>query len=304
MSTYSPLQSKSLCDVLREELGGWCHDPLFTPTDGMDALPEAFMKPNNNGWNTDVDLSKNIIYGIVVDTVKDNNNSVTVIGRDRATSNRIKITGDAVILTVPLQIIRQMNINLPIEMQKALANITYEAAAKMILQCKTRFWQKDVGQGGFTRTSLPIGQIHYPDWPGSGFTEKDRGLLVVYSWAHDAIIFGSQPKRHALANVVEQIKHIHPEIEEQFEVGTVQTWCSDQFAQGAFAALERSSYLTAMKALVTPTPRLYLAGEALSWSNGWIQGALFSGLMQAFNFTYYNESKIVFNPCDFMCSPI
>lgn len=100
----------------------------------------------------------------------------------------------------------------------------------MILQCKNRFWQKDIGQGGFTRTSLPIGQIYYPVWPGSGYTDGDRGLLVVYFWAKDALIFGSQPKRYALASAVRQIKHMHPETEERFEVGNVQTWCSDQFA--------------------------------------------------------------------------
>ena len=129
MSTYTPLNSKSLCSVLREDLGGWCHDPLYTPTEGVDALPKAFMSPNNSGWNTEVDLSKNVIYGIVVDTVKDINNGVTVIGTDRANSNKINVTGDAVILTVPLQILRQMNIDFPIEMQKPLANITYEASS-------------------------------------------------------------------------------------------------------------------------------------------------------------------------------
>ena len=266
----------------------------------MDSLPKSFAKPNSNGWNPEVDLSKKITFGLRVDTVEEDKDGITVKGRNRATSQKMKCTGDAVILTLPLQILRQMNIDFPTDKQKALANITYEASTKLILQCKKRFWQSDVGQGGFTRTNLPIGQIHYPDWPGSGYTDNDRGLLLVYTWAHDALIFGSQPKPLALASAVRQIKHIHPEIEEHFEVGNVQTWYSDQFAQGAFAALEPFQYMNAMKTLLTPTPRVYLGGEALSWSNGWIQGALFSGLMQAFNFTYYNESKEVFKPCDFL----
>ena len=162
MSTYTPLNSKSFCSVLREDLGGWCYD----------ALPKAFMSPNNSGWNTEVDLSKNIIYGIVVDTIKDINNGVTVIGTDRATSNKIKVTDDAVILKVPLQILRQMNIDFPIEMQKPLANITYEASSKMILQCKNRFWQKDIGQGASPgRVSL---SVRYTIQTGPGL-----GILMV-----------------------------------------------------------------------------------------------------------------------------
>ena len=290
--------SWSLPESLRDELGGWWEDPLSTPSEGMDVLPKAFMQPNKVGWNYDVDLSRNVIFGFAVDTVREDAKGVTVTGMNRTTNQSMTFTGDAVILTCPLQILRQLDVNLPIQKQKAIANITYEASTKVILQCKNRFWQSDVGQGGFSKTNLPVGQIHYPDWAGSGYGEEDRGLLVVYTWKHDALMFGSQPKDQAIASAVKQLSHLHPEIEKEFEVGDVEAWYNDPYAQGAFAALEPFEYMKAMETLVTPTARMYLAGEALSWSNGWIQGALFSGLMQAYNFTYQNESGSIFKPCE------
>ena len=298
VSTYTRSFSWSLPESLRDELGGWWEDPLSTPSDGMDVLPKAFMQPNKVGWNYDVELSSDVIYGFSVDTVTEEEKSVMVSGMNRTTNQNMTFTGDAVILTCPLQILRQLDVNLPIDKQKAIANITYEASTKVILQCKNRFWQPDVGQGGFSKTNLPIGQVHYPDWAGSGYDEADRGILVVYTWKHDALMFGSQPKEQAIASAVKQLSHLHPEIEKEFEVGEVEAWYNDPYAQGAYAALEPFEYMKAMRTLVTPTARMYLAGEALSWSNGWIQGALFSGLIQAFAFTFHNESGSTFKPCE------
>lgn len=98
----------NLADQLREELGGWWADPLYTLSQGMDTLSKAFMQPNKLGWNNDVDLSKNIIYGFIVDTVTENDYGVTVSGMNKTTHERMTFKGDAVFLTLQLQILRQI----------------------------------------------------------------------------------------------------------------------------------------------------------------------------------------------------
>ena len=108
----------------------------------MDSLPKSFTKPNSNGWNPEVDLSKKITFGLRVDTVEEDKDGITVKGRNRATSQKMKCTGDAVILTLPLQILRQMNIDFPTDKQKALANITYSQGRvkhDMRIAKKTRY---------------------------------------------------------------------------------------------------------------------------------------------------------------------
>ncbi|XP_053376961.1 L-amino acid oxidase-like [Mercenaria mercenaria] len=165
-----------------------------------------------------------------------------------------------------------------------------------MLQCKKRFWQKDVGQGGFSKTNMMIGQLHYPDFNGSGIGDDERGLLLVYTWQANALKYGSQPKDMAICSAVHDISKINPEIKHEFEVGTVQAWYSDPTSEGAFANLKPYEYIDHMNSLTKPTDTVYLAGEALSWSNGWIQGAIFSGLMQAYCFQSHQEDKEIVTP--------
>ena len=46
-----------------------------------------------------------------------------------------------------------------------------------------------------------------------------------------------------LAEAVEQIGEIHPEIKKEFEVGAVQAWYDDPSAQGAFCFLKPKQYI-------------------------------------------------------------
>ncbi|XP_045196150.2 L-amino acid oxidase-like [Mercenaria mercenaria] len=308
VSTYTPMFGEDLATYLREDLGKWWADPLKTPKLGMDTLPKAFTKRNKNGWNPDVDLSKNIKFGIMVTKVENTEKyvkgkkvkKVIVTGNNASTGHVESVEGDAVILTLPLQILRQIDIPFSIEKQKALSQISYGASTKVMLQCKTRFWQKDVGHGGFSKTNMMIGQLHYPYYEESGIGDDERGVLMVYTWQENALTYGSQPKDIAIRSAVHDISKIHSQIKDQFEVGVVQAWSSDPTSEGAFALLKPFEYIDHMKILTKPTETIYLAGEALSWSSGWIQGAIFSGLMQAYCFQSHLEDKEVRTPVSLM----
>ncbi|KAL3831345.1 hypothetical protein ACJMK2_023104 [Sinanodonta woodiana] len=294
VSGYLPLLETSMVDHLRDELGGWWIDTLYTPTKGMSDLPEHFILPNKHGWKKDVHLLKRIHFGIRVESVEvdEDTHKVFVKGSNSTTGKEVSIfQGDAVIITLPLTILRQLKLPLAMDQQKALATITYEPSTKVLMQFRERFWQTNVGQGGFTKTDLPIGQIHYPGWDDSEQTSKDRGILVSYTWGQDALIFGAQPKDQAVASAIRILKEIHDEAETYFELGTVQSWFSDPTAQGAFAYLHPYEYIDSMAALRRSHPPIYLAGEAISWANGWIQGALMSGLNAAYNFFSQNEHQ-------------
>lgn len=67
---YFPMVDCSLVEYLREIIGDWLKDPLSTPAAGMDTVAWAFMKKNTCGWNPDVNLSKDIRYGIKVLSVE------------------------------------------------------------------------------------------------------------------------------------------------------------------------------------------------------------------------------------------
>ena len=275
-------------------MGQWWAENLKTPVDGMDMLPKAFLNPDAGGWNQDVDLSKNIVHGVKVEKIETCQNGiqsdgtkgtrVKVYATNVDTGKRQEFEGDSVFITVPLPILRQMDVPLHDNQKTAISNISYGCSTKIMLQCKTRFWQKDVGQGGFSKTDMMIGQLHYPDYDGSGKSDDERGVLLVYTWDKDAVSFGAQNHQDAIKSAVSEIAKIHPEIMDEFEVGAVQAWCSDPTSQGAYASLHPYEYLDSLACLMKPVPPIYLAGEAISWTNGWIQGAIFSSLSQCLMF--------------------
>ena len=150
VSTYTPHFENSLVAVLRFQFGGWWKDPLFCMADGMDTLPKSFLQKNTHGWNKTVDLSKHIKFGIRVEKVSVISDfadkKVTIEGTNVAMGTTNKYTGDAVFLCVPLHVLRQIDVPLSLKKQQAIAGISYEASTKILLQCKTRFWQKEVGR--------------------------------------------------------------------------------------------------------------------------------------------------------------
>lgn len=291
LSTYSPQFDISLVEHLRDEIGEWWSDMLHTPVDGMDTIANNFIKPQCGGVNKCINLANKITFGTEVRSVlKSEENKVIVSGRNVKTGKEKTFTADSAIVTVPLTILRQMDIDLGKKYKMAISNINYGASTKIVLQCKSRFWEKQVGQGGFSKTDLPIGQLHYPS-PCNPRPPNGRGLLVCYTWGQDALMFGAQSKDEAIASAVREITKIHPEMTDEFEVGMVQSWFSDDTTQGAYAALLPYQYNDGMKTLMTPDHPIYLAGEAISYTNAWIQGALESGLNAAYHLYCHDHHK-------------
>ncbi|WAR21970.1 YOBN-like protein [Mya arenaria] len=306
VTSYSPMLDSSLVNGLRETLGGWWGNDLQTPVDGMDALPKAFLR-NKNGYHGDINLSRKIFFNMKAEKIEVSENGrgrrTTVFARNVTTGQQYKFEGDAVFVTVPLHILR--NIEMPKfltpQLSDAITDMNYAASTKIMLQSRERFWEKQGIIGGFSKTNMTIGQLHYPGYEADQEDKDDkddhvredkRGILMVYTWGTDALILGSQTHQEAIQTAVNQISKIHPEFidDNQFEVAMVQAWENDPSAQGAFVSLKPHEYLDDMKTIFKSSPPVYFAGEAISWANGWIQGAIFSALLQAYRFQAYLEA--------------
>lgn len=84
-----------------------------------------------------------------------------------------------------------------------------------------------------------------------------------------------------ITEAVEQLSHIHPQIEAEFEAGASWMWHDDEFAGGAFALFDPSQQTLLHEAIVAPEGRFHFAGEHASLAHAWIQGAIESGLRAA-----------------------
>ena len=302
VSTYTEQLDQSLVQYLRDQLGEWWSSDMHCIKGGMSLLPEAFTKKDNGGWNHDVFLLDKIHFNRTVkeiiykfDEADTDNNHVEVKGYFSNSRQPFKIEGDAVIVATPINILRQIKYTpsentepLPQDFYKAIEDIFTGPSTKLFIQTKTRFWEKEGIKGGFSKTNLPIGQLHYLT-NENGEHSGEKGILLVYTWKTEALLFGSLDPTTALHEAVEQIATIHPDIKDQVETGAVCAWYNQPTAQGAYALLKPTQYQNVRYLKASPTANMFFAGEGLSFASGWIQGALESGLRAAFQFYIRNE---------------
>ena len=294
--TYILPYQLSLLEYLRDShLGQWWREPMYTLKDGLRMLPEAFMKKEFS-WNKDVDLSKNIVFGVTAHTIKYTKDSVKVFCRNNTTQEELQpFEGDRVIITVPINLIRGIKFSppLPQEYYQAFENLNTISGAKIMIQCRTRFWQEQGIEGGCSTTNMPIGRMFYQSNPGFQVPTSERGILLCYTWKSEALIFGSYSREEdAIAEAVKQIAEIHPEVKEQFEVGAIQSWYNDPAAQGCSTFLQPEETNLMRKLMHKPYSPIYFGGEGVSFTNGWIQGAFESGLRAAYQLYVHNESNM------------
>ncbi len=288
---YSGGLDSSLAGSLVSRLGKYGSYGMHSVEGGLSEIPKAIVSQNPT-------LGSSIVYNRKVNEVEygqiDGEKTVTIRGIFTQSGESFEVTGDAVIITVPVNIMRQIAIKagtggmpFPNEFQKAIEDVNYQSSTKIMIQYGERFWDTDEHQikGGFSKTNLPVGQVHYPTNTETGPAANRTGILLVYTWKSEALLFGSLPEHVAVREAVNQIdRTIHPGSKDYFQMGRVQAWYSDPAAQGAYAHLTPAQSFSVNKLMLEPWENVYFAGEALSFTNGWIQGALESALRTAFQF--------------------
>ena len=190
----------------------------------------------------------------------------------------MQATGDYAILTVPFPVLRHVETIKPFSRakQRAIRQLHYDASAKILFQCRRRFWEDDDGIfGGGTITELPVRNVYYPDHG----RETGRGVILAsYTWSEDAQRWGSLSPADRIAQALENVALIHPQVTEEFEVGASQMWHDDEFAGGAFALFDPGQQTLLYPHIIAPEGRIHFAGEHASLGHAWIQGAIESGL--------------------------
>jgi monoamine oxidase len=107
---------------------------------------------------------------------------------DNATSARLsQQQWDEVIVTIPFPAFRMVHLwpKFSHEKRRAIRELHYDAATKVLLEFRERFWETDNDiYGGGSITDLPNRYMYYPsERMGSS---KGGVMLVSYSWADDA----------------------------------------------------------------------------------------------------------------------
>ena len=306
--SYTETLDQTLVQYLRDQLAKWWSNSMHHIKGGTAMLPEAFVKQRKlPNWKPgSIHLEEKIMFDVTVDEIEygaidhDDLNTQTVTIKGHRTNSRqpFEVHGDAVIITAPLHTIRHIKFvakkgTTPPEQLnnflKALDDIWPLPGTKIMIQCKDRFWEAEGIKGGFSNTTLPIGQVHYPTYDESSPNKK--GILMCYSWKYEAYSLAALEPQMAVREAVRQIAEIHPQIKEKFEVGVVQAWTNEPFAPGMYVVFKPHQYLTVRKLVMYPCLNMFFAGDGISFTVGWIQGALQSGLRAAYQFHSRNENS-------------
>jgi monoamine oxidase len=268
LADQEALMNASFLELLREEVGNY-YTNMVELAGGMDTLPKAFLPFLHN----------RIRFGAKMVAIDQSPDEVTIYYDTAA--GRFTATGDYAIITVPFPVLRHVEVLKPFSKpkQRAIRQLHYDASAKILFQCRRRFWEEDDGIfGGGSVTDLPIRIVYYPDHS----RETGRGVILAsYTWSEDAQRWGSLDPRDRISEALEDVATIHPQIVQEFEVGTSKMWHDDEFAGGAFALFDPGQQTTLYDHILAPEGRIYFAGEHTSLCHAWIQGAIESGLRAA-----------------------
>ena len=269
MSYRESNMNVSVVEQLREIIGHAFED-MQEIVGGMDRLPHAFYER----------LRGDVRLGAHVDAVEQDPAGVTVHFRTPGGAGAER--GDYCVCTLPFGVLRHVDFRPGLSKGKyrAIRALNYNPSTKILLQVKSRFWERHGILGGATPTDLPVRRLVYPSHPGDA--DDPRGVLLAsYTWGQDAARWGAIAPDERIRLALRDVAKIYPEILDEVEGGASHAWYSDPYAVGAFALFEPGQESALHQDIVKPEGRIYFAGEHCSLWHAWIQGALESGLSAA-----------------------
>lgn len=243
--------------------------------DGADSLPRAF-EPY---------LMDNIKLGSKVHAIDHKERGTKVVVHYRTAGGEQSITADECIITVPLGILRHMEIGgLDPDKWWAIRNSYYGIAHKIFMQFSERWWESkyQITQGT-TVTDLAIRNIVYT--PAGQDRRFSKGVIIAsYCWEQDSIPYNPFPEEERIAEALQDLVKIHPEARDTFEFGISKSWSMDRYAGGIgplFRPYEMSGEL--YRNVIRPVNRIWFANDACDRRHRrWIEGALKAAAKNAY----------------------
>lgn len=240
---------------------------MFQPVGGMDAIARAFEK----------EVGRLIRLNAKVTAIKQDGTGVTAVFDDARRPGRPETArADWCLCTIPLAVLKGIEIDAGAPMRAAIAAVPYTSSVKVGLQFKRRFWEEDEAiYGGITFTDLPIQQISYPS---TGYHTRKGVLLGAYLGGGTGNEFTALPPAGRIERTLAYGAQIHPQMRSEFETGISAAWLRVPSALGCFGVWSEEARAAHYKNLCEIDGRILLAGEHASYANAWMEGAVLSAL--------------------------
>ncbi|KAJ7466775.1 amine oxidase [Mycena galericulata] len=192
-----------------------------------------------------------------------------------------------VISTMPFGCLRLVDtsaLEFPWELQTAIRVLHYDAAIKVAVKFKTRWWEKlpQPQVGGASTTDRPTRTVVYPS---HGIGSEDGTMIVSYTWAQDALRIGAYAQGHDSQSEQVLIECIKRDLADMHGIKDMNildhvdhkivNWYSDEYSNGAFALFGPGQFSSMYRQVTQPILGMFhFAGEATSVHHAWVVGSL------------------------------
>jgi len=236
---------------------------------GMDRIAQAFEKQVHNviRLNTEIVSLRNTARG------------VTVQCKDTQTGATRTVQGDFCLCTIPLSVLAQMDTDFSAPFKEAM-KVAYTPTGKIGIQMKRRFWEEDdFIYGGHISTDTPgMTLISLPSWDWQG---RKGTVLGYYNFGGQAARISAMSLKDRTEFALAGGEKIFPGVyraaaESSFSVA----WHRVKYNIGGWANWSDDARRTGYPLLLKGEGRTLLAGEHLSYLNGWMAGAIESAWHQ------------------------
>jgi monoamine oxidase len=221
---------------------------------GNDLLPRAFAAR----------LANKILYDSPVVKIDQDEKSARVTFVHKGTQETM--SADRVLCALPFSLLR--NVVMPASFAEkklaAIKSLKYDSVSRVYLQTKNRSWEeKGLNGFGFTNDAVEIWQ---PTWSQPG----PRGILMTYARPGEAERIAAMKESERITSTLDQLGQMFFGLRENFEKSTTKIWMEDEWSRGAWAFAGLGNLVM----FAQPEGRIHFAGEHLSFSFSWMQGAL------------------------------
>lgn len=236
---------------------------MFQPVGGMDRISEAFLER----------VADRVTFGAEVQELRQSDDGVRVVYRDRATGETREHRADYGVVTIPTSVLNQMDADFSGSTRQAFEGISYFPVGKMGIQMDRRFWEEDDGIfGGHSHSDTHIGTISYPNY---GFLGAKGVVQAFYIFLAQATEVSRWDQAERARWAIEAGEQIHPGLFDQHAEKTFSHfWHLERFNLGGWAEHTEASRAGPYETLLEPDGRYYFAGEHLSYLPAWMAGAI------------------------------
>jgi monoamine oxidase len=188
--------------------------------------------------------------------------------------SHLTVSSAFAIVAIPLTTARLIEFNppLPVAHRKMVAEISYGAVTKVLIEYRRRFWDEK-GWNGRLVTDAPIVYT----WHATSHVKDEHGVLTVYTGGEPGARLAALTDEERIRVAVAEIEKLFPGSSDLIECTATVAWPNEPYTRGSYAAFGPGEVTAHWKMLFEPAGRLFFAGEHATPIQGFMEGAVESG---------------------------